>query len=310
MSETNLFFVAALVASTALAAPGSEAEVVQAVVEHNPTVRASVVDLQRTAETVRAEAARWRPRLLLDGTATQQATPNLNTQGGTTTQTSQALTFGAQLDQQFSFGTVLSLRLENKTSRLEGPLFSGSTDTFTLGPGYGLSARLGVTQPLLRGFGDDVGLAQADLVERAHLALAGAVDAAQLAQLDDGGRGVHRALPCSASVMTSAPASRPSPCTSVDMPSLSPRCTTTRSGVPARSTHTCGVESTGAVLVPSGGGPKPPRVFCTGGSKRSAALGTSSTALRSSVCTVTVAVMPGRSSCRRAWSSSRGAPAW
>lgn len=161
MSETNLFFVAALlVASTALAAPGSEADVVQAVVEHNPTVRASVVDLQRTAETVRAEASRWRPRLVLDGTATQQATPNLNVQGGTTTQTSQALTFGAQLEQQFSFGTVLSLRLENKTSRLEGPLFSGSTDTYTLGPGYGFTARLGVTQPLLRGFGDDVGLAQ------------------------------------------------------------------------------------------------------------------------------------------------------
>ena len=60
----------ALVSGAALAeGPLTQADVVRAVVEHNPTVRASVADLQRTAEGVRAERARYRPRLLLDATA-------------------------------------------------------------------------------------------------------------------------------------------------------------------------------------------------------------------------------------------------
>lgn len=165
----------ALVSGAAFAeGPLTQADVVHTVVEQNPTVRASVSDLQRAAETLRAEGARYRPRLLLDATATNQNTPNLNVQGGTTTQLNQALTFGAQVDQQFSWGTVLSLRLENRNTRLEGPLFGGSADTFTLGPGYGFAARLSLTQPLLRGFGDDIGLAQlrSAMLDRKDLARA------------------------------------------------------------------------------------------------------------------------------------------
>lgn len=151
---------ALLFSSAALAQSLTEAQVVETVTRENPTVRASVADLQRTAETLRAEGARYRPRLLLDATATSQNAPNLNVAGGTTSQLNQALVFGAELAQTFSWGTQLSLRLENRGTRLQGPLYGGSTDQFILGPGYGFTARLSVTQPLLRGFGDDIGLAQ------------------------------------------------------------------------------------------------------------------------------------------------------
>lgn len=145
--------------TAALAQPLTEQAAVDATLRGNATLRAAMTDAKQSAENVRAESARYRPRLLLDGTGTTQQTPNLNTSGGTTTQSSQSLVFGAELAQTFSFGTTLDLRVENRITRSSGPLFGGSTDLFTLGPGYGLSARLSVTQPLLRGFGDEVGLA-------------------------------------------------------------------------------------------------------------------------------------------------------
>lgn len=159
MSELKLTLVGLMLLATTAHAQLSEREAVQQTIEHNPTVRAAVTDVKRAAETLRAENARYRPKLLLDATGTNQNTPNLNTVGSTTTQLNQSLTLGAEVDQTFSWGTTLSLRVENKDYRSQGPLFGGSTDVFTLGPGYLLGAKLAVTQPLLRGFGDDVGLA-------------------------------------------------------------------------------------------------------------------------------------------------------
>lgn len=158
MSKRTLLWSLLLAAGVARAQL-TEREAVQRTLEHNPTVRAAVTDVKRSAESLRAEGARYRPRLLLDATGTNQNTPNLNTSGSTTTQLAQSLVFGAEVDQTFSWGTTLSLRLENKNTRSQGPLFGGSTDTFTLGPGYLFGAKLALTQPLLRGFGDDVGLA-------------------------------------------------------------------------------------------------------------------------------------------------------
>lgn len=140
-------------------APLTEQAVVQETIDGNPTVRAAVLELRRTAEALRAEQGRYRPRLLLDATGTHQNTPNLGANGGTNQQLSQSLVLGAELAQTFSWGTTVGLRLENRDTRTQGPLFSGATDIVTLGPGYLLGARLSVTQPLLRGFGDEVGLA-------------------------------------------------------------------------------------------------------------------------------------------------------
>lgn len=133
---------------------------VQRTIEENPTVHAAMSDLRQSMADLRAEENRYRPRLLIEAYGTHQETPNLNILGGTSTQQSEALSIGAELSQTFAFGTTLALRLENYNSRSEGPLFSGSGESYRLGPGNLFGARLSVTQPLLRGFGTDVGLAE------------------------------------------------------------------------------------------------------------------------------------------------------
>lgn len=160
MNELRVVLALVLMAGSASAAELSTKEAVQRTVQSNPTVRAAVLDVQRSAQSLRSEQGRYRPKLLADVTGTSQQTPNLSIGGGTLTQLNQQLTVGAELSQTFSWGTTLSLRVENKDSRMQGPLFAGSTEEATLGPGYLFGARLSVTQPLLRGFGDDVGLAQ------------------------------------------------------------------------------------------------------------------------------------------------------
>jgi outer membrane protein TolC len=151
----------ALFASAGLAqAPLTEKDAVARAVAANPTLQAAMTDVRQSAEALRAEQARYRPSLLIDATGTTQATPSLNTSGGTTRSMSQALVFGAALSQTFSWGTTLDLRVENRTSASQAPAFSGTTELLSLGPGYGLIGKLTVSQPLLRGFGNEVGQAE------------------------------------------------------------------------------------------------------------------------------------------------------
>lgn len=151
----------ALLASAGLAqAPLTEKDAVARAVAANPTLQAAMTDVRQSAEALRAEQARYRPSLLLDATGTTQATPSLNTSGGTTQSMSQALVFGAALSQTFSWGTTLDLRVENRDSASQAPAFSGTTELLSLGPGYGLIGKLTVSQPLLRGFGNEVGQAE------------------------------------------------------------------------------------------------------------------------------------------------------
>ena len=132
----------------------SEREAVQRAVAQDPTLRAAMLDLEVSAQAVRAQQGRYRPLLLLDATASTDTSPSLLAAGGTIRSTQRALVLGAEVSQTFSVGTRLDLRVENRTTTSEGS-FGGVSGS--LGPGYGLSVRFGVVQPLLRGFGDSVG---------------------------------------------------------------------------------------------------------------------------------------------------------
>ena len=138
----------------------SPADAVKQTIENNPTLKAAIADVQQSLETFRAEAFRFRPTLFLDATGTTNAAASLNFPIGTTRGTSQALIFGAEIQQTFSFGSIVDFRLENRNVGSQGPAYSGTNTTVSLGPGYGLSARLTLTQPLLRGAGNEVGQAQ------------------------------------------------------------------------------------------------------------------------------------------------------
>ena len=158
----QLLLLGVLIAPTVAAGESrfTPADAVKQTALHNPTLKAAVADVQQSVELLRAEAVRFRPTLFLDATGTTNAAASLNFPSGTTRGTNQALVFGAEIQQVFSFGTVVDFRLENRNTGSQGPAYSGTNTTVTLGPGYGLSARLTLSQPLLRGAGNHVGQAQ------------------------------------------------------------------------------------------------------------------------------------------------------
>lgn len=139
--------------------PIGETEAVREAAKQNPGLRAALLDIQEAGATVAAEEDRYPLSLLLDATGTHTETPNLN-QSGVVTGTNDNVAIGSELRKSFAWGTGLSFRLEGAWSRSSFPILPNLPDTITQGPGYALNARLSITQPLLRGFGTDVGEAE------------------------------------------------------------------------------------------------------------------------------------------------------
>lgn len=139
--------------------PIDETKAVREAATKNPGLRAALLDLQEVEATVSAEEDRYPLSLLLDGTATHTENPNLN-QDGVVTGTNDNIAVGSELRKNFAWGTGVSFRLEGAWNRSSFPILPNLPDTITQGPGYSLNARLTITQPLLRGFGTDVGEAE------------------------------------------------------------------------------------------------------------------------------------------------------
>lgn len=153
MSE--LFFLLMLATPPALDAKGVVAEAIA----HNPLLEAAVFDLKKAEQDLGAEDYRYFPSLLVTAGATHQQTPSLLVGAGTTVQTSDNYQLASELRHTFSFGTALALRLEGSRFGGQSQFGAGGTQLVVLGPGYNLSGKLSLTQPLIRGFGDRVGQA-------------------------------------------------------------------------------------------------------------------------------------------------------
>ncbi|MEM1031586.1 MAG: TolC family protein, partial [Myxococcota bacterium] len=137
----------------------SVAQAVREAARKSPTLRAALLDLQEVTSTVAAEEDRYPLSMLLDANVARQETPNLN-RDGVVTGATDTVGLGAELRKQFAWGTGLAFRLEGSWTRARFPILPNLPDTITLGPGYDLGARFTITQPLLRGFGTDVGEAE------------------------------------------------------------------------------------------------------------------------------------------------------
>jgi outer membrane protein len=143
------------------------AGVMEMAVAKNPSLAAAVSDVRRAQLLEEAEDHRYVFTLLVDGKATRNGAPTLGP-AGVNFPESTTYSLGGELRRKLVWGTDLSLRLEG-TRQASSTLFSfvppGGAPVqtlFQLGPGYGGSVRLGLTQPLLRGAGRDVVLAQLD----------------------------------------------------------------------------------------------------------------------------------------------------
>lgn len=155
-----------------------EADVVKLAAENNPELKAALLQLESATWDVRGLADKYAAVLEVDGSATQTKNPNLGMRtslsqtGGTSTQgditavtvvntnTIQRLDAGAQISKHTLWGTDLTLRLGNYLYQTSFSQSSAGALKGTFGPGYGVSAKLTLKQPLLRGRGRAVNEAE------------------------------------------------------------------------------------------------------------------------------------------------------
>ncbi|MCA9624537.1 MAG: TolC family protein, partial [Myxococcales bacterium] len=114
---------------------------------------------REAAARVRAEDDVRPWTLGADARALHQRIPTLAV-GGVTTPTTDTVALGADVGKTFAWGTRVGLRVETRYQRSAIPVAPGASDQLELGPGYGVTARLSVEQPLLRGAGSDLGEAE------------------------------------------------------------------------------------------------------------------------------------------------------
>jgi outer membrane protein TolC len=156
MSDTRKLLVAALAALTVGLPAGagepeperivSSAEVVELAARGNPTLAAALLERRRAAAEVTAEEGRRPFTLQLDGGYTHSSSPAVGQSGTVSHRTGDQLGVGGQVSKTTAVGTQAQVRVEG-ASQLDA-------DPETT---YGLSARLSLTQPLLRGAGREIG---------------------------------------------------------------------------------------------------------------------------------------------------------
>jgi outer membrane protein len=171
MSERTLLGIAgALGALLAFAAPasaqpedtpGESLSVDSAVgraVEHNPNLHVALLREASARYSVTAEDALYAPIFDANGGITHTRTPGLQATG-TSINTSDTINLGAGLSKQFPLGTTLALDVEGQRTIRRSPPSTINNTEVTVGPGYSFSTQLSLTQPLMRGAGEEVGLA-------------------------------------------------------------------------------------------------------------------------------------------------------
>ncbi len=158
----EVIVVAGLVSAGAAAQerPIEQGDAIDLAMVANPTLAAAVLEARQAAQAVTAEEDLYPFTLLVDTNYGRQTRPSLSlAAGGTATSTADSFLLSAGLSKAFSTGTKLSLDLAGTIDRQSLSASSAGTTGGNLGPGYGISGRFTLTQPLLRGFGTRVGQA-------------------------------------------------------------------------------------------------------------------------------------------------------
>ncbi|MEZ4266220.1 MAG: TolC family protein [Myxococcota bacterium] len=138
------------------ATPLTEADALARAVEHNPTLRAALIELERAGLSVRGEQYRYRPTFIAEGGFLHRATPSLRA-GGIDTSATDSLTLSSEITQSLPIGMQLGAQLQfaRTAQTYVDPTGGGSVK---LGPAYGLDLTFSVSQPLLRDLGRAAGL--------------------------------------------------------------------------------------------------------------------------------------------------------
>lgn len=126
----------------------TEQAAIERAVAHNPGLAAALLDAQRASLDERAEKDIYPLVFEAGANGSRTTIPGL-ANGGVTFSTGNSVSVWTGLGKTFSTGTSLSLDVTGTMDHRE----AGNAE----GPGYGLTGRLTLAQPLLRGFGTRVG---------------------------------------------------------------------------------------------------------------------------------------------------------
>jgi outer membrane protein TolC len=130
-------------------------QAVAVALQNSPVLGGSVAQARQSRWALTSELTKFDPTLILDAGVTRSQSPSLS-MAGTAVPRMDTASIGAELKKKLSLGTDLSLRVAGSWQQTQMAAMPGQSDLLTMGPGYGLSAKLGVTQPLLRGAGSEV----------------------------------------------------------------------------------------------------------------------------------------------------------
>lgn len=133
--------------------------------DHNPTLRAALLEVDRADSLVSSAEDQYPLMLQFDAGATHLRNPRL-ADPSVVTSTSDTVVLGGELTKTFPWGTNIGFRTEGSWFISRSQFFPNSPEVIETGPGYGLSARLTLLQPILKGAGTNVGEAE---VRLAHI---------------------------------------------------------------------------------------------------------------------------------------------
>lgn len=137
-------------------------EAADAMLKTHPETLGAMREQERRHAAWRADGAIYVPRVQLDANINSGQMPTLSGMD-VVPMYSETVTLGAQLSWQSPVGTRVSLRAEGGRSFRRVTIIPTMAITTDLGPGYSFGFDLTLTQPLMRGFGDEVGYAQRNL---------------------------------------------------------------------------------------------------------------------------------------------------
>lgn len=153
--QTDLTLISFALLMTALPARGEPLSItiesaIAASARDNPGLLSAILESRKAEQAVLAEEGLYPFMWSATGGVTRSTTPTLDMAGGVSTTTTDSVDLTTGFSKSFSTGTKVSLDLTGSLGRT-------STDEGTSGPGYGISGRLTVAQPLVRGFGKTIG---------------------------------------------------------------------------------------------------------------------------------------------------------
>jgi outer membrane protein TolC len=154
----------------------SERDVVASAVVKNPTLHVALLRASQSRYSVKAEQALYTAVFDANAGYLHSRTPTLVADGGTRVGTTDIFDVGTGITKPFAFGTVVSASLSGQRASRYTSIDTATLSTSTSGPSYALVGQLALTQPLLRGRGNDVGEAS---LRQAKLALGASELAAQ-----------------------------------------------------------------------------------------------------------------------------------